>query len=43
MEQRSRTLLLLWSAGFTIIAVGSVLALLRSSGYVLFGIWFPTA
>ena len=33
--------LLLWSAGFTIIAVGSVLALLRSSGYVLFGIWFP--
>lgn len=33
--------LLLWSAGFSIIAVGSVLALLRSSGYVLFGIWFP--
>ncbi|KGH10430.1 GGDEF domain-containing protein [Comamonas thiooxydans] len=33
--------LLLWSAGFAIIAVGSVLALLRSSGYVLFGIWFP--
>ncbi|KGG91100.1 diguanylate cyclase [Comamonas thiooxydans] len=33
--------LLLWSTGFTIIAVGSVLALLRSSGYVLFGIWFP--
>ncbi|ACY33825.1 GGDEF domain-containing protein [Comamonas thiooxydans] len=31
----------LWSAGFAIIAVGSVLALLRSSGYVLFGIWFP--
>ncbi|MDN5507004.1 MAG: GGDEF domain-containing protein [Comamonas sp.] len=33
--------LLLWSAGFTIIAMGSGLALLRSSGYVLFGIWFP--
>ncbi len=33
--------LLLWSAGFAIIAVGSVLALLRSSGHVLFGIWFP--
>lgn len=33
--------LLFWSAGFAIIAVGSVLALLRSSGYVLFGIWFP--
>ncbi|RYF69691.1 MAG: GGDEF domain-containing protein [Comamonadaceae bacterium] len=33
--------LLLWSAGFAIIAVGSTLALLRSSGYVLFGIWFP--
>ena len=33
--------LLLWSAGFAIIAVGSVLALLRSRGYVLFGIWFP--
>ncbi|MEX8195384.1 GGDEF domain-containing protein [Comamonas guangdongensis] len=33
--------LLLWSAGFAIIAVGSVLALLRSNGYVLFGIWFP--
>ncbi len=33
--------LLLWSAGFAIIAVGSVLALLRSSGYVLVGIWFP--
>ena len=32
--------LLLWSAGFAIIAVGSVLALLRSSGYELFGIWF---
>jgi len=33
--------LLLWSAGFAIIAVGCVLALLRSSGHVLFGIWFP--
>ncbi len=33
--------LLLWSAGFAIVTVGSVLALLRSSGYVLFGIWFP--
>lgn len=33
--------LLLWSAGFAIIAVGSALALLRSSGYVLVGIWFP--
>ncbi|MEG0003607.1 GGDEF domain-containing protein [Comamonas sp.] len=33
--------LLLWSAGFAIVAVGSSLALLRSSGYVLVGIWFP--
>ncbi|KQM79516.1 diguanylate cyclase [Xylophilus sp. Leaf220] len=33
--------LLLWSTGFAIIAVGSTLALLRSRGYVLFGIWFP--
>lgn len=33
--------LLLWSAGFAIITVGSSLALLRSNGYVLFGIWFP--
>lgn len=33
--------LLLWSAGFAIITVGSSLALLRSSGYVLVGIWFP--
>jgi diguanylate cyclase (GGDEF)-like protein len=32
--------LLLWSAGFGIIAVGSTLALLRSSGHVLIGIWF---
>ncbi|WP_368924184.1 GGDEF domain-containing protein [Comamonas aquatica] len=33
--------LLLWSTGLAIIAVGCVLALLRSRGYVLFGIWFP--
>ncbi|WP_313571753.1 GGDEF domain-containing protein [Comamonas terrigena] len=33
--------LLLWSGGFAIISVGCVLALLRSRGYVLFGIWFP--
>lgn len=33
--------LLLWSTGFAIISVGCVLALLRSRGYVLFGIWFP--
>ena len=33
--------LLLWSAGFAIIVVGCVLALLRSSGHVLLGIWFP--
>ncbi len=33
--------LLLWSTGFAIIAVGSTLALLRSRGHVLFGIWFP--
>ncbi|NIF83861.1 GGDEF domain-containing protein [Comamonas sp. Tr-654] len=33
--------LLLWGAGFAIIAVGCVLALLRSRDYVLFGIWFP--
>ncbi|MDY0744601.1 GGDEF domain-containing protein [Paucibacter sp. R3-3] len=32
--------LLQWSAGFAIIAVGCVLALLRSSGYALIGIWF---
>jgi len=37
---RERTLLL-WSAGFAIIAAGCVLALLRSSGHVLSGIWFP--
>jgi diguanylate cyclase (GGDEF)-like protein len=33
--------LLPWSAGFAIIAVGSTLALLRSSGHVLVGIWLP--
>ena len=33
--------LLLWSGGFAVISVGCVLALLRSRGYVLFGIWFP--
>jgi diguanylate cyclase (GGDEF)-like protein len=33
--------LLLWSAGFAIIAVGCVLALLRSRGHVLIGIWLP--
>ncbi|OWY28574.1 sensor domain-containing diguanylate cyclase [Herbaspirillum robiniae] len=32
--------LLFWSAGFAIITVGCVLALLRSSGYLLIGIWF---
>ncbi len=32
--------LLLWSAGFAVIAVGCVLALLRSRGHVLIGIWF---
>ncbi|WP_353364102.1 GGDEF domain-containing protein [Acidovorax sp. FG27] len=32
--------LLFWSAGFSIIAVGCVLALLRSSGHLLIGIWF---
>jgi diguanylate cyclase (GGDEF)-like protein len=32
--------LLLWSAGFAIIGVGSTLALLRSSGLLLIGIWF---
>ena len=33
--------LLQWSAGFAIIAGGSVLALLRLSGHVLIGIWLP--
>ncbi|MGI4837934.1 MAG: GGDEF domain-containing protein [Janthinobacterium lividum] len=32
--------LLLWSAGFALISVGSTLALLRSSGLLLIGIWF---
>ncbi|BEV13434.1 GGDEF domain-containing protein [Herbaspirillum sp. DW155] len=32
--------LLLWSSGFAIITVGSFLALLRSRGYLLIGIWF---
>ena len=32
--------LLCWSAGFASIAVGSTLALLRSSGLLLIGIWF---
>ncbi len=32
--------LLLWSSGFAVIAVGSALALLRSSGFVFVGIWF---
>ncbi|BAN47960.1 putative GGDEF domain protein [Metapseudomonas resinovorans NBRC 106553] len=32
--------LLFWSAGFATISVGSTLALLRSNGYLLIGIWF---
>ncbi|ASU37128.1 GGDEF domain-containing protein [Herbaspirillum sp. meg3] len=32
--------LLFWSAGFAVITVGSVLALLRTSGFLLIGIWF---
>ncbi|MEX6662980.1 GGDEF domain-containing protein [Pseudomonas sp. W2-17] len=32
--------LLFWSAGFAIISVGSTLALLRSSGILVIGIWF---
>ena len=32
--------LLLWSSGFAIITVGSFLALLRSRGYLVVGIWF---
>nr|WP_288499991.1 GGDEF domain-containing protein [uncultured Pseudomonas sp.] len=32
--------LLLWSAGFALISVGSTLALLRSSGLLVIGIWF---
>ena len=32
--------LLFWSAGFATITLGSTLALLRSSGLLLIGIWF---
>ena len=32
--------LLFWAAGFAIISVGSTLALLRSSGLLMIGIWF---
>ena len=32
--------LLYWSAGFALISVGCILALLRSSGLLLVGIWF---
>lgn len=32
--------LLCWSAGFAIITIGSTLALLRSSGFLMIGIWF---
>lgn len=32
--------LLLWSAGFGVITVGCVLALLRSAGFLVIGIWF---
>lgn len=32
--------LLLWSAGFALISIGSTLALLRGSGLLLVGIWF---
>ncbi|MGE8066020.1 GGDEF domain-containing protein [Pseudomonas sp. NPDC089569] len=32
--------LLLWSAGFATITVGSTLALLRMSGFLLIGVWF---
>lgn len=32
--------LLFWSAGFAVVTVGSALALLRSSGFLLIGIWF---
>jgi diguanylate cyclase (GGDEF)-like protein len=42
VEWRSirETSLLFWSAGFATISVGSTLALLRSSGLLLIGIWF---
>lgn len=32
--------LLFWSAGFATISIGTTLALLRSSGLLLIGIWF---
>ena len=32
--------LLFWSAGFATITLGSTLALLRSSGFLMIGIWF---
>jgi diguanylate cyclase (GGDEF)-like protein len=32
--------LLCWSAGFATISIGSTLALLRSSGFLMIGIWF---
>lgn len=32
--------LLFWSAGFATISIGSTLALLRSSGFLMIGIWF---
>jgi len=32
--------LLFWSAGFAVITLGSILALLRSHGFLLIGIWF---
>ncbi|WP_050476239.1 GGDEF domain-containing protein [Herbaspirillum rhizosphaerae] len=32
--------LLFWSAGFAVITVGCVLALLRTNGFLLIGIWF---
>ena len=42
VEWRSirETSLLFWSAGFATITLGSTLALLRSSGLLLIGIWF---
>jgi diguanylate cyclase (GGDEF)-like protein len=42
VEWRSvrETSLLFWSAGFATISVGSTLALLRSGGLLLIGIWF---
>lgn len=32
--------LLFWSSGFATISIGSTLALLRGSGFLLIGIWF---